>query len=169
MSTPPEAPTNPELASRGDVARSDHRPSLSTDARKLRGNAGSFPRDHRVKVAQNDDDPASFRRRVRSFQGCHGSARVATFLDRMKCFLGLPREPDRRGLDVSLQPERVYPSWARVGINLTTLAWLPFALGLSQLRTGALSITPAGPKAPQGDRWQIAALAQRQTLAPQHC
>lgn len=47
------------------------------------------------------------------------------------------------------------------GISLANLVWLPFALGLTQLNQGALSMTPVGPETPTGDRWQIAALAQR--------
>lgn len=47
------------------------------------------------------------------------------------------------------------------GISLTTLVWVPFALGLTQLNAGALSMTPVGPETPPGDRWQVAALAQR--------
>lgn len=47
------------------------------------------------------------------------------------------------------------------GISLTTLVWAPFALGLTQLNSGALSMTPVGPETPPGARWQVAALAQR--------
>lgn len=38
--------------------------------------------------------------------------------------------------------------------------WLPFFLGLTQLHSGSLSMTPVGPETPRGDRWQVAALAQ---------
>lgn len=48
-----------------------------------------------------------------------------------------------------------------LGITLVTLLWLPFAVGLTQLNSGALSMTPVGPETPPGDRWQVAALAQR--------
>lgn len=47
------------------------------------------------------------------------------------------------------------------GLNVTALLWLPFALGLAQLESGALSMTPVGPETPRGERWQVAALAQR--------
>lgn len=47
--------------------------------------------------------------------------------------------------------------WAIILVNAM---WLPFFLGLAQLHSGSLSMTPVGPETPRGDRWQVAALAQ---------
>ncbi|GAA1188349.1 hypothetical protein [Nesterenkonia xinjiangensis] len=48
-----------------------------------------------------------------------------------------------------------------MGIGLAALLWLPFIVGLWQMSAGSLSATPTGPETPVGERWQVAALAQR--------
>lgn len=49
-------------------------------------------------------------------------------------------------------------------ITVGILAWtfsLLILLGNAQMRSGSTAVTPVGAETPKGDRWQVAALAQR--------